>query len=372
MSILVARSGSVRAIAVLRIALGSITLLHLRPFLQDARRGVAYNDHFWEPFASWMPRPSGDVWVAMIWIGAVAASLMTLGLFSRVATAITFAVVTGNILLSQTHFGHNRTFLAILLGGVALLPSGRVLSIDALLERRAGRIPVDHVRLWPLWLLRGQVALVYLTSGLGKLVDPDWAGGLVLWDRVVRHQHVLDPWPVPSWMLDLLTSRWLYTGLASTIILTELFIAVGLWFARTRLTAVWAAIMFHLAIEITANVEVFSYAAVAALAIWVTPSTRDRTLLLRQDVASARVLIWTVRILDWFAGFRVEIAAPTDPPVTLIDRGGTVTTGAPAVLGVLTRLPATFFFAAPGQLARRASSSPASGGPSRSYFTKRL
>ncbi len=134
----------------------------------------------------------------------------------------------------------------------------------------------DVAALWPLWLLRAQVCLVYLASGFSKLVDPDWFGGLVLWDRVVRYQYVLEPTPLPDWAVDLLTERWLYYVVGPAAVFTELFIGVGLWFGRTRLAAVWVAIVFHLLIEISASVEVFSYVAIAALAIWVTPSTRDR------------------------------------------------------------------------------------------------
>ncbi len=290
------------------------------------------------------------MWFALLWAGAAAAVLMTIGLWTRAATAITFAAVATNLLLSQTHFRHNRAFLAILLGGLALLPAGRVLSVDAWRRRRRG-LPVlpDDVGLWPLWLLRAQVSLVYLASGFSKLVDPDWFGGLVLWDRVVRYRHVLDPTPLPEWAIDVLTSRWLYYGVAPLAVLTELFIGIGLWFGRTRLAAIWVALVFHLAIEVSASVEVFSYAAIAALAIWVTPSTRDRVVYV-DDSPAGRALSAVVRAGDWFARFRVEPAAASGRSggaVTLVDRDGSTHVGGDAVRRVLSRLPLTFPFVAP-------------------------
>jgi uncharacterized membrane protein YphA (DoxX/SURF4 family) len=339
--------GSVRAVAVLRIALGPIVLLSLRPFLADAAAGESYTDHFWEPFVPWMPALPDRVWFAMLWTGAVAAVLLTVGLWTRVAAATAFTVVAVNILLSQTHYHHNRAYLAIVLGGVALLPSGRVLSLDAALRRWRGRPPLpDVVPLWPLWLLRGQVALVYLASGVGKLVDPDWSGGLVLWDRMVRHQHVLDPTPLPSWAIDLLTSRWVYFVVGPATVATELFIAVGLWFARTRLAAIWIAVLFHVAIEVSAHVQVFSYAAIAALAIWVTPSTRDRVVLVGGDVITARAVRSLVQAGDWFARFRVE-PAPPGALTSVVDRDGVEYHGWAATRLVLSRIPITFPFVAP-------------------------
>ena len=86
-------SGSVRAVAVMRIAIGPITLLHLRPFLRDAVAGVSYDDHFWQPFISWLPELPAGVWFALLWVGAAAAVLMTIGLWTRFATVTAFAVV---------------------------------------------------------------------------------------------------------------------------------------------------------------------------------------------------------------------------------------------------------------------------------------
>jgi uncharacterized membrane protein YphA (DoxX/SURF4 family) len=341
--------GSVRAVAVLRIAIGPITLLHLRPFLRQARAGESYTDHFWEPFFRWWPELPDRVWFTVLWVGAAAAVLLTVGLFTRAASVTTFAVVAFNLLLSQTHFHHNTVFLAIVLGGVALLPTGRVLSLDAWLRRRRGRPALpDVVPLWPVWLLRSQLSLVYLASGMSKLVDPDWVGGLVLWDRMVRHQHVLDPTPLPAWAIDVLTSRWLYFVLGPLIVGTELFIGLGLWFARTRLAAIWMAILFHVAIEISAHVQVFSYAAIAALAIWVTPATRDRTVVLGGDPSSVRAAGLLVRAGDWFARFRVVEAADAGaPPLTVVDRDGAERHGWDATRLLLSRLPLTFPLIAP-------------------------
>jgi hypothetical protein len=336
--------GSIRALAVLRIVLGIVTLLHLRLFLRDAVDGVYYDDHFWEPFVSWFPHVPGEVWHAVLWVGAIAAVMLTVGLCTRIASIAAFGAVAFNLLISTTHVRHNRVFLMILLGGIALLPTGRVLSLDAWLRRRRGR-PFDELApLWPLYMLRVQVSMVYLASGFSKLIDPDWFGGLVLWDRVVRYQHVLDPTPLPEWAIDVLTSRWLYYGVAPAAVFTELFVGIALWFPRTRLVAIWTAVFFHLMIELSASVEVFSFAAIAALAIWVTPATRDRVVEI-PDTSSAPLIGAAIRTMDWFGRFRVERAAAD--AFAVVDRDGSVHHGGEGVLLLLTRIPVTFFFAAP-------------------------
>ena len=90
--------------------------------------------------------------------------------------------------------------------------------------------------------------------------------------------------------------------------LTELFIAIGLWSRRTRYAAVWVAVIFHLTIEASASVQVFSLLGIAVLLVWAVPSTRDRVL--RIDLSDGRRRRWAavVRSLDWLARFRIEDA----------------------------------------------------------------
>ena len=201
--------------------------------------------------------------------------------------------------------------------------------MDAWIRRRRGRPALDlSAPAWPLWLLRFECAAVYGASGLSKLVDPDWFGGTVTWQRVVRARDELEAWPLPDWAVSLLTDRSFHTGAAKLIVLTELFIAVGLWWRGTRYAAVWVAVVFHVSIEASASVQVFSFLAIAVLVIWAVPSTRDRVLRIDPTAARHRRLGALVRGLDWLARFRVE-PAPAGSRLEVVDRDGTAIRGAP-------------------------------------------
>jgi hypothetical protein len=344
---LLGRHVSMRALALLRVLAGPVVLLHLQPFLADGFEGRIYSDTFYEPYAAWYPELSGAVYVGLLSLGAAAAVAMSLGLLTRLATATTFGVVAYNLFLSTTHFHNNRAYLVTVLGLLALAPCGRELSLDAWIRRRRGRPPLDlSAPAWPLWLLRFECAAVYGASGLSKLVDPDWFGGTVTWQRVVRARDDLEALPLPDWAVSTLTDRGFHTGAAKMIVLTELFIAVGLWSRRTRYAAVWVAVAFHVAIEMSASVQVFSYLAIAVLVVWAVPSTRDRVL--RIDPASARQRRFgaAVRRLDWLARFRVERGAPGSG-LEVVDRDGTTVRGKAATAFALSRLPLTAWFALP-------------------------
>jgi vitamin K-dependent gamma-carboxylase len=350
---LLGRPVAMRSLALLRMLAGLAVLLHLEPFLADSLDGRIYSDAFYEPYAAWYPELPEAVYVGLLWLAAVAAVAMSLGILTRLATGATFAIVAYNLFLSTTHFHNNRAYLVLVLGLLAAAPCGRELSLDAWARRRRGRPALDRrAPGWPLWLLRFECSAVYGASGLSKLLDPDWFGGTVTWQRVSRARADLEAWPLPDWAVSALTDRGFHTGAAKFVVLTELFIAAGLWFPRTRYAAVWVAVVFHLTIEASAAVQVFSYLAIAVLVVWAVPSTRDRVLRVDPSAPYQRRLAALVRALDWLARFRIESGAPGSP-VEVVDRDGRRLRGGPAVALALSRLPLTAWFALPALLLPR-------------------
>jgi hypothetical protein len=113
------------------------------------------------------------------------------------------------------------------------------------------------------------------------------------------------------------------------------------------------AVVFHLSIEASASVQVFSYLGIAVLVIWAVPSTRDRVLRVDTSVARGRRLVAVVRRLVWLQRCRIEAAGPGSP-VEVVDRDGTALAGRPALAFAFSRLPLTAWFALPvAWLARR-------------------
>lgn len=345
--------GSIRALCLLRIVLGLVVLLHFQPFLERMQEGIYYGDVFHDPWVSWLPHPSRDVYFAMLILGCASALMMSLGLFTRPATWVTLAVVAYNFFLSETHFRHNRSFLLAFLVGMSFLDAGRVYSVDAWRRRRArGRgkasaSPDPTAPLWPLWLMRTLGVAPYFASGFSKLIDPDWWSGLVTWDRVNRYRGVAEAQGAPPELMEFLASRDFHFVFGKVAIFTELFLFAGLWFRKTRYAAIWVAICFHATIEVSARVQAFSYLAIAGLLIWVVPSERDRELRVRLDRRWGRLLRALVRRLDWLARFRVRETGGEGPTVSLIDRDGRRYEGLRASRYALSRLPVLAFFVLP-------------------------
>lgn len=262
---------SMWSLAVVRILVGLIALVHLEPFLTDALNGTTYQDYFHHPYWSWYPELPEAGYAALLLLGCISAVAMTAGVWTRVATATTFGVVAYNLLLSTTHVHNNRAYLVAVLGILALSACGRALSVDALFRRRRG-FDDETGPAWPLWLLRFECATVYAASGLSKLIDPDWFGGTVTWGRMIAIEAEVRASMLPGPLADLVLERSFHTFAAKLIVATELFIAGGLWWRRTRHLAIVVAIMFHIMIEFTANVQIFSYLGIAVLFVWANPA----------------------------------------------------------------------------------------------------
>lgn len=264
---------SMRSLGIVRVLVGMVALVHLRPFVTDALRGDTYQDYFHHAYTAWYPDLPEPAYAGLLVIGSLAAVGMSLGLWSRVTTRVTFGVVAYNLFLSTTHLHNNRAYLVIVLALLAAAPCGRTLSVDSWLRGRRGQYTGDQTSAaWPLWLLRFECAAVYGASGLSKLLDPDWFGGTVTWGRMVAQEAAVRSSALPAFVADLLLERSFHTVAAKLIVGTELFIAGGLWWRRTRRFAVAVAVVFHVTIQFSAEVQVFSLLALAVLFVWADPA----------------------------------------------------------------------------------------------------
>src|ERR1700753_1370209 len=78
----------------------------------------------------------------------------------------------------------------------------------------------------------------------------------------------------------------------------ELSLAVTLWFACTRVAALWAGALFHIFIQASAAVELFSFLMGVAYVAFVTPEIRERTLLVDMRTRAGRTARLLVPALD--------------------------------------------------------------------------
>lgn len=186
------------------------------------------------PFASWIPLlPSAALPVFLaVWL--LAALFFAAGCATRAAGTVLSLMTGYTLILDQQTYSNHLYLLFLVTLLLTISESGAAWSVDA--RRRGGQ---HDVAVWPIVLLKIQITIVYVFSALAK-ITPRYLAGEIL-SVTLKADGLL---AVPqAWR----TPRVLST-LAVISIVTELFIACGLWSRRLRPFALTAGVVFHVLI----------------------------------------------------------------------------------------------------------------------------
>jgi hypothetical protein len=289
--------------------------------------------------------PSHRLYAVIVAARICLAVMITLGVWARPALGISAVVGVWMLLCDRLQFHHSRYSLFCYALLLAFTPCDRAW--------RATESAVPEPRVAPFWavrLVQIQVSLVYLASGGAKLLDPDWRGGLVVGDRIVRSTPYALASGVPLGVMQFLAKDDVASALAKGAILTELVLCVALWIRPTRVVALWCGVWFHLAIQLLAHVETFTILTLAMYGTFVTPDFRARTLRLDPSRPWGMVALLVVPMLDWFGRFDVKPWEPDDQrghSIVVVRRDGSPVTGVRAFAMIARCVPALFPLWAP-------------------------
>ena len=285
------------SIALLRVALGVAGLVNLVGFTPV--------DLYWMPDGL-APLPGGGLGfrsyaitsglstaVGWMYFGTLALAFIavTLGFQSNAVVLLAFL---GSVLQVRWNplpltAGH-----AVLLSALFCLiwtDSGARLSFD---HWRDGRTSPDHAGLqadvagpslqpiWPLRLIRFQLALIYFTSGMHKLFGSMWRDGSAVHYTTAHNifGRVFHVYPLPP-SLD-----WMLTALTYGTVLWELFFPVLLLCRPTRRFAIASGIAMHLGILMMMEVGPFTWMMLASYVAFLDPKTTRRVLALLPSAAA--------------------------------------------------------------------------------------
>jgi hypothetical protein len=331
-------------LGLIRVLLAVLLATNVWARFDELEHWAYFGDVFHLPLVpeSWVP--SRSTYVIFLWLELGGAFVAFFGLFGREALAVSATLGLFLLACDRLQYHNNRFALLLACFLCAFMPSDR----SFLLYRgRRHALPVEHrvAPTLPRRLFQLQISAIYLSSGGGKLLDPDWRGGqamLVRFEEGVAYarQHGVH---IADWYANLITSPLTASLASKAAISLELFLAVGLWLPRIRAFALWAGVVFHLMIQASARVELFSWLMGVAYVAFVTPELRERTVRVNGASPLGRAVALVLPWVDWLARFRLDPApVGEDAAVVVVDRGGRERRGV-EVLGVLARgLPAAY------------------------------
>ena len=231
--------------------------------------------HFWlEPKFlfkyygfSWVHPWPGD-WLYIHWaVLGVLALFVTFGFLYRLSASLMFLSYAYFFLLDEARYVNHTYLICLYCLLLVVVPAHRAFSIDA---RLRPSLRSDTAPAWSLWLLKFQIAVVYIFAGLVKL-SPDWLQGEPMRYRLA---HATDAPLVGQffgyeWMVYLMT----YGGLIFDLSVVPLL----LW-RRTRPVTFCAVVIFHVINALWAIIGMFPWLAIAASALFFPPDWPRRIL----------------------------------------------------------------------------------------------
>ncbi len=297
--------GRLRIYGGLRIAFAAFWLANLALLASRIWQFGSVPEGLWRPIS--VALLYGDMparsYVGLLWlVAAGSTTLVGLGLFTRQAgaVAVSSSVLLGSVLFSIGKLIHSTQILILFALVMAFSDWGQALSVDAWRARRAGRprllAPVAHPG-WPLRVAVGTIGLLYLASGLIKLVRGHFLssgnmGQFLQLRAAMRGSRGSD---APGWV-DLLVD-WLVahptatTAMAWGALAIELGFLVALLAPRVRLLVLAGAVAFHGAIgtltDLTFYTNVYLLAALFVASLLLV--LRSRSALLQRWLPSRQL-----------------------------------------------------------------------------------
>jgi hypothetical protein len=254
----------ISSLVVFRVAFGGIMLWHILEYFALGfipRYWIEPGFHFTYPGFHWVtPWPGIGMYVHMGILAALATCIAA-GAFYRVSAALFCVGFTYTFLLEHATYLNHLYFVCLVSFLMIFVPAHRACSVDAWLRPslRATIAPA-----WALWILRTQLAVVYIFAGLAKL-NADWMQGE----------------PLRSWLLDKKTTPIIgplverpetFLLISAGGLAFDLFIVPLLLWKRTRALAFAGAVLFHLFNAWFFNIGIFPWLSIAMTTLFFEPS----------------------------------------------------------------------------------------------------
>jgi len=203
---------------------------------------------------------------------------LMIGLFSRTAAklAFLFAVSYAHRVSPGAFFGLDKIncMLAMYL---MLGPCGARYSLDSLRRRRRGNSEPIRPSTWAnlaIRLIQVHLCIIYLFSGLAKLMGENWQAGTAVWWALANQEYQsIDM----TWIANWPTFGPILIALAThATVFWELFYCCLVWNRYTRPLVLWMAVAIHAGIGLFMGMITFALAMLYANLAFLKPTTVRR------------------------------------------------------------------------------------------------
>ncbi len=235
------------------------------------------------PGFSWIKPLPEPLMTGLFVVLTIAGLLVALGVLYRLAIIGVFLCFSYiNLMDAWTYLNHH--YLACMIAMMlAFMPADRRFSLRrqfARLTGRKGRTVRREIPFWNLFLLRGQMFIVYFYAGVAK-INPDWLAGepIRMWFRQPDTMRYLEPYvssPVLQAIRTFLAEEYTIWAIVYGGMIFDLAIGFLLVFRRTRLMGFLLFLGFHTFNYFQFKIGAFPVMAVCLTMIFFDPDWPDR------------------------------------------------------------------------------------------------
>jgi len=253
------------SLAAFRILLGLVMVSGLVRFLLSGwvEELLVRPSYFFKyPGLEWLPVWEPQGLHIHIGVAICAALCVAVGFAYRVSCLVFIMSFLSLQAMDMSNYLNHYYLVVILFSLLLCMPAHRNFSVDQALSRRD---PQPFVPRWVIYLLRFQVAMVYLYAAIAK-IGTDWllyAQPMSIWLSARTHLPVIGPY---------LTAPELAFIMSWAGLVYDLTIVGFLLWARTRVIAYCAVLVFHGATWALFDIGMFPIIMVTATTIFFSPS----------------------------------------------------------------------------------------------------
>lgn len=231
------------------------------------------DDHYVKPILhfkyfgfSWI-EPLPEFWMYTVHVIMIVAAVgVMIGYYYRLASIVLFLTFTYTELIDLTYYLNHYYFVSLISALMIFLPANRFFSIDAW---RHPALTSSVVPAWTIYVIKFQLAIVYIYAGLAK-INYDW---LILALPMKIWLPASDKLPFIG---KILTWKWIPYAFSWIGMIYDCTIVIWLSVRKTRIAAYISVVIFHVITGILFQIGVFPIVMVAAALIFFSPEWHEK------------------------------------------------------------------------------------------------
>ena len=200
----------------------------------------------------------GEFTYILFFICALSALFVCLGLRYRLSIILFFLSFTYIELMDKTYYLNHYYFVSILSFLLIFLPANATFSIDSILSKKKYKT----VPKWTVDCIKILLSIVYIYAGIAK-INSDW---------------LINAQPIQTWIQSksdfiffgetLFQKKWFYYFMSWAGMIYDISIPFLLFFSKTRITAFFLVVVFHLLTVILFPIGMFPYIMITSSLIF--------------------------------------------------------------------------------------------------------